>query len=221
MIHLTPSKRREIKHHAWATVAAAPRKSYLGRYRRLTKIQSMWIKSLLLTWGDMYGGNVDGKLSCRGGSGLWSQIMPEVWSDERAGEIVNVMAQLRKLGYRGEEQLQKAKEILWPKQSLKNMLLVAEINEECDFMERAVLAAMKANNPAYTLGKKYYAGRRTVTELGVYMQNHYAPWLTRKQAEDRVRWCLELFDSAVYCAVRAAICVENELNTCKIGNGGA
>lgn len=46
--------------------------------------------------------------------------------------------------------------------------------------------------------------------LGRYMQNHYAPWLTRDQVDDRVRWCLEIFNSAVFVAVRAAICIENE-----------
>ncbi|MGP2733847.1 recombination protein NinG [Serratia bockelmannii] len=60
-------------------------------------------------------------------------------------------------------------------------------------------------------GKLFYTGRNnTVSVLGRYMQNQYAPWLTRDQVDDRVRWCIEIFNSAVFVAVRAAICIESE-----------
>ncbi len=59
---MTPKQKREIKHNAWATVAGVPRKKYLGKYQRLTRLQTLWITSLLNAWGDMYGGNTDGKL---------------------------------------------------------------------------------------------------------------------------------------------------------------
>lgn len=208
MITMTPSKKRAIKSNAWQTVANAPRKSYLGKYQRLTDIQRLWIKSLLFAWGDMYGGKTDGNLCCAGGCGPWGQIIPEQWSDDNARRIVKVMADLRKLGYRGDEQLQRAKEIIWPNQTLKNMLLVAETKEEGDFMERAVLKAMKADHPAYVIGKQFYAGSKRVSDLGRYMQKHYAPWLSRSQAEDRVNWCLDVFNSAVFSSVNSAISIE-------------
>jgi hypothetical protein len=119
------------------------------------------------------------------------------------------MGELRKIGYRGEAQLEQAKAILWPKQSIGAMLVVADRQEEGDFMERAVLTAMDHLHPAYIIGKSFYAGRQTVTQLGVTLRNHYAPWLSRIQSEDRVRWCLEVFNSAVFCSVRVAICIEN------------
>ncbi len=212
---MTPKQKREIKHNAWATVAGVSRKKYLGKYQRLTRLQTLWITSLLNAWGDMYGGNTDGKLKCSGGSGVWGQIVPEQWDDESAARIVKVLGDLRKLGYRGEEQLKKATTILWPQRSLESMLVAADAGEECDFMEKAVLASMKHDNPVYIIGKLFYTGRNnTVSVLGRYMQNHYAPWLTRDQVDDRVRWCIEIFNSAVFVAVRAAICIENEEN-CK------
>lgn len=210
---MTPQQKRMLMHDSWTTVSRVTRKQYLGKFKRLTRLQTLWITSLLNAWGDMYGGNTDGKLKCSGGNGVWGQIMPEQWDDESAARIVKVMADLRKLGYRGEEQLKKATTILWPQRSLDSMLVAADAGEECDFMEKAVLASMKHDNPVYVIGKLFYTGRNnTVSVLGRYMQNHYAPWLTRDQVGDRVRWCIEIFNSSVFFAVRAAICVENAEN---------
>ncbi|UAN61560.1 hypothetical protein [Serratia sp. JSRIV006] len=211
---MTPNQKRKLKHEAWTTVAGVTRKKYLGKFQRLTRLQTLWITSLLNAWGDMYGGNPDGKLSCSGGSGVWGQIMPEQWDDESAARIVKVMADLRNLGYRGEEQIKKATAILWPHRSLESMLEVADAGEECDFMEKAVLASMKHDNPVYVIGKLFYTGRNnTFSVLGRFMQNHYAPWLSRDQVDDRVRWCIEIFNSSVFFAVREAICIENEENS--------
>lgn len=209
---MTPNQKRKLKHEAWALVAGIPRKSYLGKYKRLTEIQTLWIKSLLRAWGDMYGGRIDGKLRCSGGSGVWWQLVAEEWDDDNASQIIKVMGELRKNGYRGEAQLERAKAILWPKQSLGAMLVAADRKEEGDFMERAVLTAMEHLNPAYIIGKSFYAGHHTVTELGETLRNHYAPWLSRIQSEDQVRWCLEVFNSAVFCSVRVAICIKNSKN---------
>ncbi|EKF63526.1 hypothetical protein B194_3592 [Serratia plymuthica A30] len=208
---MTPQQKRTLTHDSWTTVSRVTRKKYLGKFQRLTRLQTLWISSLLNAWGDMYGGNTDGKLKCSGGSGMWRQVISEDWDIESAARIVKVMADLRKLGYRGEEQLKKATTILWPQRSLESMMAAADVEEEGDFMEKAVLASMKHDNPVYVIGKLFYTGRNnTVSVLGRYMQNHYAPWLTRDQVDDRVRWCIEIFNSAVYFAVRDAICIENE-----------
>lgn len=47
---LTP-RQRQTQQTALEAAAAAPRKSYLGRFTPLTAIQSAWIKSLLTVWG--------------------------------------------------------------------------------------------------------------------------------------------------------------------------
>lgn len=208
---MTPQQKRTLTYDSWTTVSRVTRKKYLGKFQRLTRLQTLWIASLLNAWGDMYGGNTDGKLKCSGGSGMWRQVISEDWDVESAARIVKVMVDLRKLGYRGEEQLKKATTILWPQRSLESMMAAADVEEEGDFMEKAVLASMKHNNPVYVIGKLFYTGRNnTISVLGRYMQNHYAPWLTRDQVDDRVRWCIEIFNSSVYFAIRAAICIENE-----------
>ncbi|MDO3422733.1 hypothetical protein QWI30_29245 [Citrobacter freundii] len=50
------SVERTNPQNAWVMLAAAPRRSYLGKYRRLTPSQSRWVRSLLNHWGGMYGG---------------------------------------------------------------------------------------------------------------------------------------------------------------------
>lgn len=48
---MTPRQRR-LQRAGLETVAAAPRKSWLGRFTPLNGIQSAWIKSLLTIWGE-------------------------------------------------------------------------------------------------------------------------------------------------------------------------
>ncbi len=48
---MTPRQRR-LHRAGLRKVAAAPRKSWLGRFTPLNGIQSAWIKSLLTVWGE-------------------------------------------------------------------------------------------------------------------------------------------------------------------------
>lgn len=40
----------------------------------------------------------------------------------------------------------------WPHRSLELMLVAADAREECNFMEKVVLASMKHDNPVYIIG---------------------------------------------------------------------
>lgn len=204
---MTPNKKRIIKQAAWSAVAAAPRKSYLGKYSRLNEIQSQWIKSLLNVWGEAYGGSTSGHLGA--GGGFWGCIIQEEWSDEQAQKITRTLRELRKIGYRGDALISMAKSIIWPKTSLTEMLERSAVEEESDFIETIILKTFKKDNPIYILGLDYYAHAKRVSDMGRFLQFYYAPHLTRIQAEDRVRWCIELFNSAVFIAIRTAICIEN------------
>ncbi|CAM6271196.1 hypothetical protein [Citrobacter portucalensis] len=42
---------------SWMKLASVPRRSYLGKYRRLTPSQSRWVRSLLGMWGREFGGS--------------------------------------------------------------------------------------------------------------------------------------------------------------------
>lgn len=211
---MTPSKKKEVIHNAWHIVATAPRKSYLGRARKLTPVQDRWIRGLLSLWGETYGGSTCYSLS--GGGGMWARIVHEEWNDTQMERFGVVLSQVRALGYTGEELIKKSAEILWPKKSLTSMLKQAENENEADFIEKAIIGAFQKNNPIYIFGKDYYTGiDSSYTNMGKKMHYHYAPFLTPKQCQDRIRWCIDLFNSAAFSAIKDAICAESAINSQK------
>ncbi len=45
-----------MKPTVWQELAKAPRKSYLGKYKKLTPMQERWIKAILCVWAEEFGG---------------------------------------------------------------------------------------------------------------------------------------------------------------------
>ena len=186
-----------MSEQAYKFIAKAPRKSWLGKEKKLTPMQSRWVRAILCVWAEEYGG--DG-YSGGDGCGIWKFISG--WSMEETDRFLKVIEDLRKLGYKGDELLVKAKVILWPKRSISDMIQRANDEDEADFVEKAILKAYSINNPIYVIAHKYYVGRNTVQELANYLEGNIAPWLTNKQCADRVRWCISLFDAKVYAVLQ-------------------
>lgn len=205
------SVERTNPQNAWVTLAAAPRRSYLGKYRRLTPSQSRWVRSLLNHWGGMYGGSGTEHLS--GGGGMWSMILTG-WTGEQQERIATVLSGLRKIGYTGDALFEQAKAIIWPKKSLSDLIGNAGDQEEAAFMEAIILKSFKTGNPVYEIGKDYYTWGKTINDMARWMQYYYAPFLTEKQCIDRVRWCIELFNSAVFFTLKDEFGFENA-KTCE------
>ncbi|MGK5747063.1 hypothetical protein ACSNKN_19320, partial [Proteus mirabilis] len=103
---------------------------------------------------------------------------------------------------------EKAKSILFPKQSLSNMFQRANDVDEADFVEKAILKAFDKSNPVYVVATDYYLGRNTMQTLANYIQQQIAPWLTTKQCIDRVRWCIALFNAKLYMVLQDEIARE-------------
>lgn len=186
-----------MSEQAYKFIAKAPRKSWLGKEKRLAPMQARWVRAILCVWaeefgGDGYGGN--------DGCGIWKFISG--WSMEETDRFLKVIEGLRKIGYTGGELLERAKVILWPKRSISDMIQRANDEDEADFVEKAILKAYSINNPIYVIAHKYYVGRNTVQDLANYLEGNIAPWLTNKQCADRVRWCISLFDAKVYAVLQ-------------------
>lgn len=197
--------KKDIKHNAWNAVANAPRKSYLGKYRRLTPAQNCWVRSLLNHWGGVYGGCQTKHLS-NSGSGVWSMILTG-WTGEQQAQIAKVLSELRKMGYSGDKLLILAKAIIFPKKSLSVLIDNLGDKEEADFINEIILKSFKKDNPIYEIGKDYYTYNKTITGMACWMRCHYAPFLTEKQCVDRVRWCIELFNSTIFFALKDKLCL--------------
>ncbi|SCC65717.1 hypothetical protein [Kosakonia oryziphila] len=203
--------KRADQNTEWSELAKVPRRSYLGKYRRLKPSQERWIRSLLSLWGSVYGGSGTEHLS--GGGGMWSMIITG-WSGEQQEKIADVLTRLKKIGYSGENLIVMARAILWPKKSLNEIISNAIDRDEADFMEAVILKSFPEENLIYKVGKRYYSSRQPLVDMARWMQYHYAPFLTEKQCIDRIRWCVDLFNSSVFFTLIAELSIENE-ETCK------
>jgi len=194
---LTHKKRRE-QQKAFEAAAAAPRKSWLGRFTPLTGIQSAWIKSLLTVWGEsMRGGTAPRKPK---GHACWRFQKGMQWSDAALERFTVALTQAREEGYRGQQALNRAHSILWPAPA-KSVIDTAIQDDDVDFVEQCVLQAFEATDPVYVIGTSYYTTRKKISDLTRDLQQ-IAPWLTADEARKRVRWCVEIFRAKVYLSAR-------------------
>lgn len=139
---MTPRQRR-LHRAGLETVAAAPRKSWLGRFTPLNGIQSAWIKSLLTVWGEgMRGGAAPRKPS---GHSCWRGMKGDHWSDKALERFTAAIEQARSEGYRGRQALSRAHALLWPKPA--TVAIDAAITEDdVEFVERCVLAILETGD---------------------------------------------------------------------------
>lgn len=194
---MTPRQRR-LHQQGLATVAAAPRKSWLGRFTPLTNVQAGWIKSLLSTWGEGVRGGAAPRMprehSC------WNVIRRGRWSDKALERFTVALEQARSEGFKGEQALKRAHCIIWP-QTPSSIIDEAITNDDVDFIEESVLSAFDTNDPVYIVGLQYYTTRRKIADISRELQV-IAPWLTDGEARKRVRWCLEIFRAKVFLSSR-------------------
>lgn len=197
---MTPRQRRQ-HNAAIEKAASAPRKSWLGKYKPITSIQSAWVKSLLTVWGEGVRGGTAPKMphshSC------WHSLKGGRWSDKALEKFTAALNQARDEGFRGQQALDRARDILWPP-ATTSIIDAAIHNDDVDFVESCVLNALDQRDPVFVVGVDFYARKKRVSEIGRYLQ-WVAPWLTRQQAEDRVRWCISHFNCAVFLEMKKAL----------------
>ncbi|WP_064546097.1 hypothetical protein [Kluyvera georgiana] len=194
---MTPRQRR-LHQQGLATVAAAPRKSWLGKSMLLTCIQSAWIKSLLSTWGEGVRGGAAPRMPRE--HACWNVIRRGRWSDKALERFTVALDQARREGFKGEQALKRAHCILWP-QAPHSIIDEAMTNDDVDFIEESVLSAFDINDPVYVIGLQYYTTRKKIADITRELQS-IAPWLTDGEARKRVRWCLEIFRAKVFLSSR-------------------
>lgn len=196
---MTPRQRR-MHHAGLANIAAAPRKSWLGRFTPLTDIQSGWIRSLITTWGECVGGKTREQYRLDNTGKFWSGVKDTEWSDTQLARITEALNQARIDGYKGPAAFARAKTILWPV-SLVDMIESSARDDDADFIEQVMLETFKSDDPVYLVGMKFYTSRTKISDLARELQQ-VAPWLQPEDARRRVRWCLEIFRAKVFLAVR-------------------
>lgn len=199
---MTPRQRRNHV-EALGKAAAAPRKSWLGKFKPLTGVQSGWIKSLLTVWGEVAGGRTRAQYRLENCSQFWSEVKQSEWSDTQLSRITEALATAREEGFRGVQAALRAKAILWPV-TLSELIDESERRDDSDFIEQAMLATFDSQDPVYLVGLQFYTTRKKISDITRELQA-VAPWLTNGEARKRVRWCLEIFQAKVFLAVRRQI----------------
>ena len=196
---MTPRQRRNHV-EALGKAAAAPRKSWLGKFKPLTGVQSGWIKSLLTVWGEVVGGKTRAQYRLENCSQFWSEVKQSEWSDTQLTRITEALATAREEGFHGVQAALRAKAILWPV-TLSELIDESERRDDSDFIEQVMLATFDSQDPVYLVGLQFYTTRKKISDITRELQA-VAPWLTSGEARKRVRWCLEIFQAKVFLAVR-------------------
>lgn len=200
---MTPRQRRQ--HYAGlGIIATAPRKTYLGKFTPLTSSQSGWIASLLTVWGECVGGKTRAQYRLENCRRFFADAKESEWSDNQLSRITDALDQARKEGYRGMQSVVRAKTLLWGPLSLREMIAEAARRDDADFIEEAMLKTFKTDDPVYIVGMQFYTTRNKISDITRDLQS-VAPWLTNREARNRVRWCLDIFKAKVFLAVRRKI----------------
>lgn len=200
---MTPRQRRQ--HIAALEIAAAaPRKSWLGKYTPLSEIQSAWIKSLLTVWGESLRGCTAPRKPT--GHSCWKIMRGGAWSDKAIERFTAALNQAREEGYRGQNALNRARDILWP-QPTTSTIDTAINADDIDFVEQCVSQAFETSDPVYAVGVSYYTTRKKISDITRDLQK-VAPWLTDGEARKRVRWCLEIFRAKTFLSARTQLSVD-------------
>jgi hypothetical protein len=122
------------------------------------------------------------------------------WSDKALERFTVAIEQARGEGFSGQQALNRAHAILWPK-ATSSVIDTAIRDDDVDFVEQSVLKAFDSSDPIYVVGVSYYTTRKKISDITRELQR-LAPWLTSEQARERVKWCLQIFRSKVFLSAR-------------------
>ena len=193
-------RQKRLHEAGLTTVASAPRRSWLGRFTPLTRVQTGWVTSLLTIWGQSFGGNTREQHRLANNSRFFEKVKATDWTDAELERITEAMMQARKEGYSGIAAFARAKAILWPI-SVTEMINQAERDEDAAFIEQVMLNTFKPEDPVYLVGIQFYTTRKKISDISRDLMR-VAPWLTEWEARKRVRWCLEIFRAKTFLAIR-------------------
>jgi len=195
-----------MNNDALAQLAQVMRKSdlkkrYLKPVRLITPLQSAWVRCLLDVWGEKYGGSVgpdSGKSSVIG-----RLMIRKEWNDRESERILEVVDNLHKQGYKGNELFIKAQQLINPQNSVSNLLDRANEQEDADIVEAVICRLFEPANPIRHVAIKYYCERKCAQDIAYELSR--VTGIHPENAKTRIKWCRQLLEAAVYHAIVADI----------------
>lgn len=190
-----------MKSEALAQLAQVMRKSdlkkrYLKPVKLITPLQSAWVRCILDVWGSKYGGN-EGPA---GASSVIGRLMiRQSWNDRESERIMEVVNNLHKQGYTGNELFLKAQQLINPQNSISNLLDRANEQEDADYVEAIICRLFEPSNPIRHVAIKYYCDRKCSQDIAYELSRLTGMHL--ENSKTRVKWCRELLEASVYHAI--------------------
>ncbi|WP_145055745.1 hypothetical protein [Mixta calida] len=174
------------------------KKRYLKPVKLITPLQSAWVRCLLDVWGEKYGGHVgpDGGKS----SVIGRLMIRKEWNDRESERIMEVVNNLHKQGYRGDELFIKAKQLINPEHSVSNLLDRANEQEDADLVESVICSTFALDNPIRHVAIKYYCERKCAQDIAYELSR--LTGIHPENAKTRIKWCRQLLEASVYHAIR-------------------
>jgi hypothetical protein len=174
------------------------KKKYLKPVALITPLQSAWVRCLLDMWGEKYGGSVGPE---SGKVGVIGRLMiRKEWNDRESERIMEVVENLHKQGYRGDELFIKAKQIINPQNSISNLLDRANEQEDADLVESVICRIFAPNNPIRHVAIKYYCERKCAQDIAYELSR--LTGIHIETSRKRIRWCRELLEASLYHAIK-------------------
>lgn len=177
------------------------KKRYLKPVKLITPLQSAWVRCLLDVWGEKYGGSVgpdSGKTSVIG-----RLMIRKEWNDRESARIMEVVDNLHKQGYKGNELFLKAQQIINPQNSVSNLLDRANEQEDADLVESIIARIFAPDNPIRHVAIKHYCERKCSQDIAIELAR--LTGITPESSWRRIKWCRELLEASIYHAIMTDI----------------
>ncbi|MGG6193035.1 hypothetical protein ACQV2B_02910 [Pantoea allii] len=175
------------------------KKRYLKPVKLITPLQSAWVRCLLDMWGEKYGGSVGpdgGKINVIG-----RLMIRKEWNDRESARIIEVVENLHKQGYKGNDLFIKAQQLINPQNSVSSLLDRANEQEDADLVESVICRIFQPSNPIRHVAIKYYCERKCSQDIAIELSR-----LTGIDAQSswrRIKWCRELLEACVFHAINS------------------
>lgn len=176
--------------------------------KSITKKQQAWVHYMLSVWGRAHRGddsppkavNVIGRLMIR-----------SHWSPDKADHICGVVTRLHdEQGLRGDELYRKAKDIVFPKTSISDIIALAKESDDAAFVEKVMCKAINRNSPVRDVAIRQYCSRKCPQDIAREIST--ITGCDIQAARRRVVWCSNILDAEMFYAMKREMEKELLLN---------
>ena len=177
--------------------AADMRRLFGNGWKTINNSQQVWIRHLLTVWGD----HLSGDEYERGEVNVIGRLMMRCeWSEQKGRHIEKTVTALHCEGYRGEELMRKARDILVPQSSASNIIALAKESDDAAFMESVIVKTFGRDNPLRSVARLRYCKRKSAQNIASSLI--YLTGITPKEARNRMEWAQDILEGELFYAVK-------------------